>query len=81
MAPTAGLIDHVTAVLVEPVTVAANCRVWPPLMLAEVGLTLTATTCAGGFRVTVAVANLVVSDGKVARTVTVCCVVIEAGAV
>ena len=81
MAPTAGLMDQATAVLVEPVTVAVNCRVWPPLRLAEAGLTLTATTCAGGVRVTIALADLVVSAAEVALTVTVCCVVMVAGAV
>jgi hypothetical protein len=46
MVPTDGLIDHVTAVLVEPVTVALNCRVCELLSVADVGLTETATPAA-----------------------------------
>ena len=41
--PTEGLIDQVTAVFDEPVTVAANCCVWLALRLADAGLTWTLT--------------------------------------
>jgi hypothetical protein len=43
MTPTGGLIDHVTAPFVEPLTVAAKCVVWPPPSDAVAGLTLTPT--------------------------------------
>lgn len=69
-------IDHVTAVLL--LTVGVNCCVWPPPRAAVGGAT---DTVIGGASVIVAVANLVVSAWLVAVTVTVCCVVMLAGAV
>ena len=39
----AGLIDHVTALLVALVTVAVSCAVWPLFSAAVAGLTLIAT--------------------------------------
>jgi hypothetical protein len=59
--------DQVTAVLLEPVTVALNCRVPPVDRDAEVGEIVTATT--GALTVTVAEADLVVSAALVAFTV------------
>ena len=80
--PIEGVMDHVTVVLVEPVTVAVNDCCWPALRLTEDGLTVTATEAgAGGVRVTVALADLVVSAADVAVTDTVCVEVIDAGAV
>jgi hypothetical protein len=58
--------DHVTAVLVEPVTVAVNCCVPFVRIDAEVGEIVTAT---GALTVTVADADLVVSAALVAFTV------------
>ena len=46
-APVAGLSVHVTAVLLDPTTVAVNCVVWFAVRLAVVGLTLTETDCEG----------------------------------
>ena len=60
--------DHVTAVLLLPVTVAANCCVPPVSSDAETGETVTATT-AGEVTVTVATADFVVSATLVALTV------------
>jgi hypothetical protein len=37
-----------TTVLVDPVTVAWNCRVWPNATLADGGLMVTTTSCTGG---------------------------------
>jgi hypothetical protein len=65
------LADHVTAVLVLPVTLALNCCVPPVGSELEVGLMETATTGGGVATVTVAVANLLVSATLVARTVNV----------
>jgi hypothetical protein len=59
---------HVTAVLLEPVTVALNCCVPPVLSDADVGETPTAITT-GAVTVTVADADLVVSAALVAVTV------------
>ena len=73
-------MDQVTAVLVEPVTVAANWRVWLADSETEVGLKVTATT-AGTVSDTVAEASLVGSATEVAVTETVCAAVMEAGAV
>jgi len=64
--------DHVTAVLLLPVTVAENCCVPPVWSETEVGLMLTATTGGGGGgaeTVTVADAALLVSAALVAVTV------------
>jgi hypothetical protein len=66
--PTLGLIDHVTAGLLVFTTVAANCCVWLAYSVAVDGLTPTDT---GGNRVTVAVADFVVSAWLVAVIVTV----------
>jgi len=63
--------DHVTAVLLLPVTVAVNCCVPPVCMEAEVGLMLTATTGGGAVTVIVAVADLLVSATLVAVTLRV----------
>jgi hypothetical protein len=72
--------DQVTAVLVVPVTVAVNCCVPPPPNEADVGDTDTATA-AGGFRVTVAEPDLLVSFVDVAVTVAVEVEVMVEGAV
>ena len=58
MAPTAGLTDHVTEVLVEFVTVAANASVCDVVSDAEVGVT---ETVIAGSRVMMALDDLVVS--------------------
>ena len=67
-----------TAVLLEPVTLAVNCWVCEADRLVLVGVTDTAT---GGFRLTVALADFVGSAALVAVTVTVCALAIEDGAV
>jgi hypothetical protein len=74
----AGLIVQVTAVFEEPVTLAVNCCVWPATRVLVTGVTVTPT---GGFSVTAALADLVVSAALVAVTVTVCAVAMDAGAV
>jgi multidrug efflux pump subunit AcrB len=74
----AGLMDHVTAVLLVFVTVAENCCVWLAYKLAVVGVRLTAI---GGIKVTVAEAAEVPFCWLVAVTVTGCFVVMLAGAV
>ncbi len=58
--------DQVTAVLLEPLTLAVNCCVPPVSSEAEVGEIVTAT---GALTVTVADADLVVSATLVAFTV------------
>jgi hypothetical protein len=73
--PVFGLNDHVTPLLL-PNTDAVNCCVWFCPSVAEPGVTAT-----GGMSVTVAVPFFVLSMALVAVTVTVCCVVIVAGAV
>jgi hypothetical protein len=73
-----GVMLHVTEVFASAVTVALNCCVPVCPSVAVPGDTVTVP---GGFSVTVAVADLLVSATLVARTVTLCCVVIEAGAV
>jgi hypothetical protein len=78
--PTAGLIDHVTAVFVVPETAAVNCCVCDGPRAAVVGETDTVTTV-GGTSVTVADALFAGSAWLVAVTVTVCCVVMLEGAV
>src|ERR1017187_4013046 len=77
--PAAGLVDQVTAVLEVLPTVAANCCVFPPLVI-ETGDGETETVT-DGVRVTVPVAVLVGSALLVAFTWTVWLVVMEAGAV
>lgn len=69
---------QVTAVFVDPVTFAVNCRVCDTVSVAAVGDTATAT---GGTKVTVEDAFLVGSPTLVAITKTVCPPVIDAGAV
>jgi len=69
MAPVAGLMDHVTAVLWALVTVAVNCCVWLIVRVAVAGATLMVR---GGSRFTIAVPVLVPSTCIVAVTVTVC---------
>ena len=64
--------------LVDPVTVAVNCWVWPAVSVAVNGETVTAT---GGLSVMVAEALLVVSAMLTAVTVAVVCAVILEGAV
>ena len=78
MLPTTGLSDHVMAVLEVPPTVAVYCWVWEAVRMAASGVNEMLT---GGVRVTVALADLVGSATLVAFTVTVCGVVIVAGAV
>jgi len=58
--------DHVTAVLLLPVTLALNCWVPPLNIEADTGEMVTATT---GFTLTVADADFVVSATLVALTV------------
>ena len=58
--------DQVTAVLLEPLTVAVNCCVPPASSEAEVGEIVTAT---GALTVTVAEADLLVSAALVEVTV------------
>jgi hypothetical protein len=76
--PIEGLSVHVTEVLVEPVTLAVNCRVCELDKVAEVGLTPTAT---GGTRLIIALADLVESAALVAVMVTLWAVLMLAGAV
>ena len=78
MVPAAGLIDQVTAVLVVPLTVAVNWAVCALESVIEAGDTLTEIA---GTRVITAVASLVGSAALLAVTVTLCCDVMEAGAV
>ena len=78
MLPTDGLIDHVTAVFVDPATVAVNCCV---LLAASVDVAGLNEIVTAGCSVTVAVAVFDVSAELVAFTVTVCVDVIVAGAV
>lgn len=74
----AGVIVQVTFVFARLVTVAVNCCVAPCPIVAVVGATVTVP---GGFSVTVAAADFVESATLVARTVTVVCDAIVAGAV
>jgi hypothetical protein len=74
-APT-GLIAQVTAVLLDPVTAAVNCKVWDTVRVAVSGVTVTATA---GFNVTIATAILVVSATLVAVIVTIVWVATVAG--
>jgi hypothetical protein len=60
--------DQVTAVFVEPLTVAANCCVPPVLIVALVGAMLMPTVT-GALTLTLALAVLVVSAALVALTV------------
>lgn len=74
-----GLMLHVTLVLAIPATLAANCWLSPPPNETAAGATVTVT--GGGFSVTMALADLLVSATLVAVTVTVCCAVSVVGAV
>jgi hypothetical protein len=76
--PRGGFIDQVTPVLLEPVTVGVNVWGCDGCRETEDGVNETVT---GGFRVTVAVADLVESATLVPFTVTVWELVIEAGGV
>jgi len=67
MDPTFGLIDHVTATLALPLTLAANCWVWEAVSVTLVGLTVTDTVAD---RLTVAEADFAGSATLVAVTVT-----------
>lgn len=75
--PTAGLNDHVTEVVVEPVTVASSCCDCDGATVADVGVTLTLTA---GRMFTVAAADFPI-DGALASTVTVVWALIVKGAV
>jgi hypothetical protein len=77
MVPTAGLSDHVTAVLVVPVTVGVNCWVCETVREVVAGVSVTVT----GVRLMLALADLVESAVLVAFTVTFRALAIEAGAV
>ena len=86
--PTFGTSDQVTAVFVAPLTDAVNCCDWPAVSDAVVGDTLRETVEVGGGvedaaspRFTAALTVLVGSAALVAITVTVCAVLIVAGAV
>jgi hypothetical protein len=82
MDPAVGEMDQVTAVLDEPVTVAANWRVCEAVNDAVVGLTLTVTTAEPvGANVITEVSVFVESATLVALTVTDCVDVMLAGAV
>ena len=74
----AGLSDHVTALLSVLVTVAVSCAVWPLFSAMVAGLTLTATE---GSSVIVVDEEAVELARLVAVTVTVCAVLMVAGAV
>jgi hypothetical protein len=76
--PTEGLSVHVTAVFVEPVTLAVNCWLCELNNVAEVGLMLIAT---GGIRLIIALADLLESAALVAVIVTVWVALMLAGAV
>jgi hypothetical protein len=64
-------VDHVTAVLPVPCTVAVNCWLLPDVKAAAFGETVTATVAATGLTVTEERADLVVSAVLVAVMVTV----------
>jgi hypothetical protein len=78
MVPTAGLNDHVIAVLEVPVTVVPNCWLDEAYRATLEGPTVTVT---GGLRLMVAMADFVGSAVLVAVSVTFCVLVMEAGAV
>ena len=61
------VVDHVTAVLLVPVTVAVNCCVAPVWIATRLGLTV--TTMDGLVTLTVADADFVLSAAVVAFTV------------
>ena len=70
--PMGALSDHVTAVLLVPVTVAANCRVFPAFSKAALGVTDTVIADEVGFTVIVARADRLGSATDVAIMLTVC---------
>jgi hypothetical protein len=76
--PTAGFSDQVTAVFDVPATLAVNIWVCDGVRVTLPGINATLT---GGASDTLALAVLVESATLVAVTVTVCALVIEAGAV
>ena len=76
--PTFGDMDHVTFGFVVPLSDALNCCDWLGASVADAGTTPTETV---GTRVIDAAALLVPSATLEAVTVTVCCAVINAGAV
>ena len=77
MVPTLGLIDHFTAVLLVPVTVAVNCWLPPASRFAADGITETPT----GINVRLALPDFAGSATLVAVTVTVCWLATRFGAV
>ncbi len=77
MVPTWGLKDQVTVVFEVPLTLAVKVALCPPVSDVDPLEDKVTTT---GFRVTVAVANLVGSTTLVAITWTVCWLAIIAGA-
>jgi hypothetical protein len=78
--PTAGLSVQLTAVFVEPLTVAVNCLVEPGFTVATVGLSEIETVCVAE-TVTEPEAFFVASATDVAVTVMVCAEVELEGAV
>jgi hypothetical protein len=78
MLPIAGLRDQVTAVFEVPATLAVNVWVCAGARVTLPGVNATLT---GGASDTLALVVLVESATLVAVTVTVCALVIEAGAV
>src|SRR5215475_10784044 len=76
--PTGGVRVQVTAVLLEPATVAVNCWVCEADRLTPLGASVMDTV---GDKLTVALALLVESAALVAMTVTFCAAVMVAGAV
>ena len=62
------VVDHVTAGLLVPLTVAVNCCVPPVCSDAELGLMLTDTAAAGPLTSTVAEADAAVSATLLAMT-------------
>ena len=79
--PTGGDMDHITLVLLEPVTVACNAVDCPPLSDAVVGDTETVTVEAAGTSEITAVSLLLASAALVALTAMVCAEAMVAGAV
>ena len=76
--PTTGSSDQVTLVLLVPVTVAVNCWVFKAERFTEAGLRL---TTGGGNKLTLALADWLVSATLVAMTLIVWPAPIAAGAV
>ena len=78
MLPTAGLRDQVTAVFELLATAAVNAWVCEGVRVTLLGVSPMLT---GGARETLAIADLVESAALIAVTVTVCPLVMDAGAV